>query len=313
MSVMPRRWFAAALFALVSLPAFAGAEPQEAIAREAAESTAAIAADATRYLALGDSIASGYKALPATNGYPYLLYEHGVFDKVRHTLFTNAAVPGASSRDFVLHQVPQALIPAAAGGFIPDDVTVTIGGNDLLSILRYMETHPDPAEVIQFANGVLAAYGQNLFVGLAQIRAGLPAAKIYVGNQYGIPEIEALVPLAAPLIAAFNQTVATVVAQFPTNVHLVNVHEAFAGHRHLLLGERPGESPFETHMTNAGHRAMARAFAEVIARTDSWRWSRRPAGSAAIRMIPGCRVFRCSRLAPRSISSRRRLIGDPRL
>jgi hypothetical protein len=80
-------------------------------------------------------------------------------------------------------------------------------------------------------------------VGLAQIRAGLPTADIYVGNQYGIPEIEALVPLAAPLIAAFNETVSLVVAQFPANVHLVNVHEAFAGQRHLLLNERSGESP----------------------------------------------------------------------
>lgn len=258
MTVMTRRWFAAVLFAtaLVSLPAPARAEPPDTIAD-----------DATRYLALGDSIASGYKALPATNGYPFLLYEHGVFDKVRHTLFTNAAVPGASSRDFVLHQVPQALIPGAAGGFIPDYVTVTIGGNDLLSILHFMETHSDPAEVFRFANGVLAAYGQNLFVGLSQIRAGLPNAKIYVGNQYGIPEIEALVPLAAPLIAAFNETVRLVVGQFPANVYLVDVHEAFDGRRHLLLGERPGVSPFETHMTNAGHRAMARAFGDIIAQS----------------------------------------------
>ena len=269
MTVMTRRWLVAALFVLALLPARAGAESQDALAGETAgaDSTTAIAADATRYLALGDSIASGYKALPATNGYPFLLYEHGVFDKVRHSLFANAAVPGATSRDFVLHQVPQALIPAAAGGFIPDYVTVTIGGNDLLSILHYMSTHPDPADVMQFANGVLAAYAQNLFVGLAQIRAGLPSARIYVGNQYGIPEIEALVPLATPLIAAFNETVRLVLSQFPANVHLVNVHEAFAGRRHLLLGERPGESPFETHMTNAGHRAMAHAFAAVVAET----------------------------------------------
>ena len=147
MTVMTRRWFAAVLFAtaLVSLPAPARAEPPDTIAD-----------DATRYLALGDSIASGYKALPATNGYPFL---------------------------------------------------------------------------------------------------------------DGIPEIEALVPLAAPLIAAFNETVRLVVGQFPANVYLVDVHEAFDGRRHLLLGERPGVSPFETHMTNAGHRAMARAFGDIIAQS----------------------------------------------
>ena len=233
------------------LPARAGAEPQDALAGETAgaDSTTAIAADATRYLALGDSIASGYKALPATNGYPFLLYEHGVFDKVRHSLFANAAVPGATSRDFVLHQVPQALIPAAAGGFIP---RLRDGDHRRQRPALDPPLHEHPpgsADVMQFANGVLAAYAQNLFVGLAQIRAGLPSARIYVGNQYGIPEIEALVPLATPLIAAFNETVRLVLSQFPANVHLVNVHEAFAGRRHLLLGERPGESPFETPAT----------------------------------------------------------------
>ena len=258
MTVMTRRWFAALLCAtaLVSLPLPARAE-----------SPRIIADDATRYLALGDSIASGYKAVPVTDGYAYVLYEEGVFDRIRHTLFANAAVPGASSRDLLLYQVPQALIPAADGGFIPDYVTLTIGGNDLLSILHFMQTHPDPAEVLQFATGVIGTYGQNLWTAVYRLHNALPNAKIYVGNQYSIPEIEALVPLAAPLIAAFNETVRQVVATFPAHVYLVDVHTAFLGRRHLLLDELPGVSPFETHMTSAGHRVMARAFADVIAQS----------------------------------------------
>ncbi len=57
MTVMTRRWFAAVLFvtSLVSLPAPARAEPPDTIAD-----------DATRYLALGDSIASGTTSCSAS-------------------------------------------------------------------------------------------------------------------------------------------------------------------------------------------------------------------------------------------------------
>jgi hypothetical protein len=37
---------------------------------------------------------------------------------------------------------------------------------------------------------------------------------------------------------------------FPTNVYVVDVHGAFLGRHDLLLGERPGVSPFETHAKN---------------------------------------------------------------
>jgi hypothetical protein len=54
---------------------------------------------------------------------------------------------------------------------------------------------------------------------------------------------------------------------FPSNVYLVDVYSAFLGRHNLLLDERPGVSPFETHMTSAGHRVMARTFARVIAQS----------------------------------------------
>jgi hypothetical protein len=50
--------------------------------------------DATRYMVLGDSIAAGYKAQPATDGFAYRLYNMGVFDRLPHMLFCNAGVPG---------------------------------------------------------------------------------------------------------------------------------------------------------------------------------------------------------------------------
>jgi lysophospholipase L1-like esterase len=250
-----RTWPAVVLFTACGL-----ATPPSAMA----QSPQILAADATRYMAIGDSIASGYKAMPVTDGYTYRLYNTGVFDTVPHTLFCNAAVPGATSSDVLLHQVPQAVIPFAAGGFNPAYVTLTVGGNDLLAILRFMQTHQDPVEVMAFATAALTTYGQNLGAALFQLRSALPGAKIFVANQYTIPEINAIVPLAAPLVMAFNNTVQQVVDQFPTNVYLVDVYSAFLGRNSLLLIERNGASVFETHLTSVGHRVMEKAFADVI-------------------------------------------------
>src|SRR3990172_9815276 len=152
-NAITRSWLASAVLAVGAL-----ATPSVSLAQP----PGVHADDATRYLALGDSIAAGYKVVPVTQAYPYLLYQDGVFDHIPSTLFCNAAVPGATSQDVLLHQVPQALIPLADGGFNPKYVTLTVGGNDLLAILRFAATHHDPAETVQFANQVLGAYARNL-------------------------------------------------------------------------------------------------------------------------------------------------------
>ena len=253
MKRLSRSWIVLIAFAAAvgAVPASASDHPSQIIAE-----------DATRYMALGDSLAAGYLALPVTKGYVYRLYDTAAFDAVSHTLFCNAAVPGATSRDVLMHQVPQALI--RDGGFDPNYVTLTVGGNDLLSILHYIQTNPDPATVVPFATQVITQYGTNLGAILFQLRTGLPQVKVFVANQYALPEIEARVPLAAQMIAFFNDVVNQVVGQFPTNVYVVDVHSAFLGRRNLLLGEKPGVSPFEIHPTNKGYQVMARAFAEVI-------------------------------------------------
>ena len=88
--------------------------------------------------------------------------------------------------------------------------------------------------------------------------------KIFVANQYTVPEIEALFPEGAGVVALFNAVTAIVVGGVP-NAYLVDVHEAFLDRNGLLLIERNGASPLEVHLTNAGHRVMADAFADVIA------------------------------------------------
>ena len=220
--------------------------------------------DATRYLAMGDSIAAGYKAQPATQGYAFVLYQSGVFDKVSSTVFNNIAAVGATSKDVLDHQVPLALIDAARGGFVPGHITLTAGGNDIADVLRFAATRPPDAVLLTYALAARAAYQANLTAILQALTLNAPGRKIYVANQYSVPEIEALLPQGVDLLAAFNATTAGVVAAFPGKAFLVDAHAAFDGRQGLLLIDRQSASLFEVHLTNAGHRAMAQAFADVI-------------------------------------------------
>lgn len=195
-----------------------------------------------RYMALGDSLAAGYKALPATQGYVYRLYRSGRIAPLTQLLFANAAVPGATSGDVLDFQVPQAL-----RDFKPDVITLTVGGNDLLAIMH----GADPG-------ATLARFQTNLVRILTALRAGLPNARIYLSNLYTIPEI----PGADQIVPVFNQIVTNVAAAF--GVPVADVYHAFLGRHGLLLIERRGAAPDEVHPTNAGYRVMERAFLAVI-------------------------------------------------
>jgi len=197
----------------------------------------------TRYMALGDSLVAGYGAVPATQGYVYLLYKEGTFDKVTNTLLSNAGVPGVTSRQVLEHQVPQAI-----ESFRPTVITLTVGGNDLLRILKGAN-----------AGQVLSEFQTNFTLILQNLRAALPDARIVVSNLYTIPQI----PGADQVVPVFNQIVAGVASAF--NVPVADVYSAFQGRHGLLLIERPGAAPDEVHPTNAGYRVIAQAF-EAAAR-----------------------------------------------
>lgn len=200
----------------------------------------------TRYLALGDSLAAGFGAQPTTQGYAYLLYQKGTFDQSTNTIFANAAVPGATSSDVLAHQVPQAV-----SRFQPHVVTLSVGGNDLLSILA----GADPTEV-------LTQFQTNLAQILCGLRKGLPPqARIYVSNLYDIPEITANVPGGLQVILTFNAIVSGVAQVCQASV--ADVYSAFSGRTGLLLIERNRAGQFEVHPTNAGYRVMAAAFEAV--------------------------------------------------
>jgi len=196
----------------------------------------------TRYMALGDSLSAGFGAVPATNGFVYLIYRSGALDTVPNTLLANAGVPGATSRQVLDYQVPQAI-----EAFRPQVITITVGGNDLLRIL----SGDTPAQV-------LAEFQANLTQILALLRSGLPGTRIVVGNLYTIPEI----PGADDVVPIFNDIVQQVANGF--GVPVADVYGAFQGREGLLLIERHAADPFQVHPTNAGYRAMARAFLEAL-------------------------------------------------
>ncbi|HJW80921.1 MAG TPA: SGNH/GDSL hydrolase family protein [Acidiferrobacterales bacterium] len=196
----------------------------------------------TRYMALGDSLVAGYGAVPATQGYVYLLYKDGAFDRVTNTLLSNAGVPGVTSRQVLEHQVPQAI-----EAFRPTVITLTVGGNDLLRILKG-----------ENAGQVLSEFQANFTLILQGLRTALPNARIVVSNLYTIPQI----PGAGQVVPIFNQIVAGVASAF--NVPVADVYSAFQGRHGLLLIERAGAAPDEVHPTNAGYRVMAQAFEAAI-------------------------------------------------
>jgi lysophospholipase L1-like esterase len=194
-------------------------------------------------MALGDSLAAGYGAMPATQGYVYLLYQLGVFDSMERMLFCNAGVPGASSLDVLEHQVPLAV------KFRPTAITISVGGNDLLPLL-------EGAGLCQ----VLHTFRTNLGQTLQRLRSGLPEAKIYLNNLYSIPGI----PETGVIVPVLNRLISRVARAF--DVPVADVCGALQGKGGLLGIEHDGAPRDEVHPTNAGYRVMAQAFEEVVKR-----------------------------------------------
>ena len=79
-------------------------------------------------MALGDSAAQGVGATAVTRGYVPRIAERLRTASGRDVLVTNLSVSGATSDDVVRDQLPQ----FAQLGFVPDLVTLDIGGNDVI-------------------------------------------------------------------------------------------------------------------------------------------------------------------------------------
>ena len=143
--------------------------------------------------------------------------------------------------------------------FAPNVVTLTVGGNDLISILG----GADPGTVLGTFQTNLSGILSALCVDLAMKLPTQPP-RIFVSNLYTIPDFPVTVD---EIVAGFNTIVDGVVGGFAgagCSVKVADVFSAFSGKGGLLLIQRNGAGAFEVHPTNAGHRAMAGAFKEAI-------------------------------------------------
>jgi len=222
--------------------------------------------DNTHLLALGDSLTAGYGAFPVTQGYAYLLYKDSVYDNITNTSFASSAVPGATSDEVLNFEVPLSL----KAGFLAQPapgvttrpplrvVVMTVGGNDLISLLS-LPNPTDPAAV----QAVITNFASNLS-GILLRLCTLTNIRVYVANLYDIRNFPIRI---TEVVLAFNDALAKVVggvnaSGFCTNpVKVADVYTQFLGDQGpLLLINRRGADKFEVHPSDAGYRAMERAF-----------------------------------------------------
>jgi lysophospholipase L1-like esterase len=218
-----------------------------------------------RYVSLGDSLAAGFKALPATNGFAYRLYLDEAYGTYARTAFANLAIQGATSEDVLKYQVPQVHL------LQPTVVTLSVGGNDLLTLLA----NPDPAS----AEAVLKQYSANLYgilTALCSKDTGNMAAggSIYINNLYMIDELARRVPAMPTLITWMNEAIeATVKAARPgceainVDLGIADVYAALEGQSDVFLIDlyvRKGVKYDEVHPTNKGYRLMEQAYLALL-------------------------------------------------
>jgi lysophospholipase L1-like esterase len=175
------------------------------------------------YLALGDSLTAGLGAsevhyLRLNAFVPKLT---GYLREERNVLVENHGIPGITSAQLQQYieqglGVKQRISQASV-------ITITIGGNDLLQLLRQESLTQ---------RGILAAieeFERNLEQVLTSIRSVNPHVRVYVMDLY-LPydEDHPLHPLGKVTIPVFNQSVKKQLDKDP-NAYLVSVYDVFLG------------------------------------------------------------------------------------
>lgn len=226
------------------------------------------------YIALGDSVAAGTGAVPVTNGYPYQLYDQGVFGVKKEVAFSNIALRGARSWELRDHQVPQVL--CAEPPRRPTIVTVTAGAND---IFRNDPDIPAIARRVAEAIDLLLNNGAGLVnTPVVDPFTGAPCrplenVTILVSNYYSIPHPSpAIAALLDDALRGFDQALRFWLQFVPvpggSRIGYVDLYTPSLGRQGLTLVERrlgvgTGLFDFEVHPTNLGHSFIAARFREV--------------------------------------------------
>lgn len=206
------------------------------------------------YLALGDSLPWGAQlADPAVESYPALIHDR--LDNIQPIELVNLAVPGETSASFVRRQLPQAvelITRARAADQQVSPITVSIGGNDLISVER-----GTPAE----RAAAITDFERNLVTILAELRrAAGPQADIAVMTYYnpsgGDPAAE---NSDAAWVAQLNATITAVAT--PRGVTVADVYTPFAqggayAYTYILIGD--------VHANAQGHLVIAEQFWQAL-------------------------------------------------
>ena len=201
------------------------------------------------YVSLGDSLAVGVGSSdPRERGYAPL-YGRLLEEKTgREVNLVQLGVSGETSESFLSSADPQLARAEAALRENPGAVvTLSLGGNDLLGVANGTDAEREAA---------LARYAENLDRILKSLRsASDPGPRVSVLALYN----PAPGSFTDRWSGRLNETTRAVAERNGATVAAGD--EAFRGHeteyaRHALY-------PWDIHPTDAGHAALARAFAEV--------------------------------------------------
>lgn len=190
--------------------------------------------DAVRYVALGDSAAQAVGASTPEAGYVATVAQHLAGTTGRDVDMFNLSVSGAKATDVLEDQLPR----LAALGFVPDVVTLGIGGNDVVDRRISVEAFLDT---------------------MAEVLAELPPGS-YVADPPGflIPPFEARSDAMAvgvrPLIRDAGH-------------HLVALHRATRSAGHLGWVRNVAADAF--HPNDRGYAGWAAAFIEALESTGT--------------------------------------------
>lgn len=263
-------------------------------------------APALRYLATGDSVACGEDLQPEGEDCPFPSgpqpYPDHLCDKLQ-TLDSyeckNISVSGATSTDYVVSQLPQAIV----GTETPRLVTVTIGGNDWFGFLTQMPQifdecrqfvsmllHVPLADKARLLEACITARAVRAFAfsytllteNLNTILEGLsanPNMIVIVSNYYnplsGATGFRARTAsligaaLVAPLNLAIENTVGAWHDAFGERIQIADIKRQFEGHGvgstdpWIVQTDEVFGVPWGIHPNEAGHICIANVIWEV--------------------------------------------------
>nr|WP_237690716.1 stalk domain-containing protein [Paenibacillus caui] len=165
-------------------------------------------------------------------------------------------------------------------------ITITIGGNDVKSLLQEAGKLAD-SDLEAKLKTLIDAYTANLTQALTNLRTMNPQALIVVADQYQpVPELVGAASYAKleKAAGAFTEATDAVVAGFAGQtgqVKVAHVAAAFVGNElsftHILEGD--------IHPKQAGYEAIAKVFSEVI--WGDYRQTRAALGQEAISIVVG--------------------------